>query len=80
MWDYASAAPYVKIDMNPPKVGAYKDAVFISIHKFAGGVGCPGLLLIKRKVMLCKSPYNPGGGSIFFVSPYTYSYLKNEVP
>ncbi|CAF4999864.1 unnamed protein product, partial [Rotaria sp. Silwood1] len=34
-WDYAAAAPYVKIDMNPSDV-AYKDAVFISTHKFVG--------------------------------------------
>ncbi|CAF1227687.1 unnamed protein product [Adineta ricciae] len=40
-WDYAAAAPYVKIDMNP-SVDAYKDAVFISTHKFVGGPGTPG--------------------------------------
>lgn len=42
-WDYATAAPYVKIDMNPSPV-AYKDAVFISTHKFLGGPGTPGSL------------------------------------
>lgn len=40
-WDYATAAPYVKIDMNPSAT-AYKDAVFISTHKFIGGPGTPG--------------------------------------
>lgn len=40
-WDYATAAPYVKIDMNPSAT-AYKDAVFISTHKFLGGPGSPG--------------------------------------
>jgi selenocysteine lyase/cysteine desulfurase len=40
-WDYASAAPYVKIDMNPPGM-SYKDAVFISTHKFVGGPNTPG--------------------------------------
>ena len=35
-------APYVKIDMNPVVNGpdsklVYKDAVFISTHKFVGG-------------------------------------------
>lgn len=40
-WDYATAAPYVKIDMNPSGT-AYKDAVFISTHKFLGGPGTPG--------------------------------------
>ncbi len=40
-WDYATAAPYVKIDMNPSTT-AYKDAIFISTHKFVGGPGTPG--------------------------------------
>lgn len=40
-WDYATAAPYVKIDMNASNT-AYKDAVFISTHKFLGGPGTPG--------------------------------------
>ncbi len=40
-WDYATSAPYVKIDMNPSAT-AYKDAIFISTHKFLGGPGTPG--------------------------------------
>lgn len=40
-WDYATAAPYIKIDMNPSAT-AYKDAIFISTHKFVGGPGTPG--------------------------------------
>jgi selenocysteine lyase/cysteine desulfurase len=40
-WDYATAAPYAKIDMNPSST-AYKDAIFISTHKFLGGPGTPG--------------------------------------
>jgi selenocysteine lyase/cysteine desulfurase len=40
-WDYATAAPYVNIDMNSSST-AYKDAIFISTHKFVGGPGTPG--------------------------------------
>lgn len=40
-WDYSAAAPYVKIDMNPSNT-AYKDAIFISTHKFVGGPSTPG--------------------------------------
>ncbi len=40
-WDYAAAAPYIQIDMNPSET-AYKDAVFLSAHKFVGGPGTPG--------------------------------------
>jgi selenocysteine lyase/cysteine desulfurase len=46
-WDYASAAPYVNIDMNPFVQGeengelAYKDAIYFSPHKFIGGPQTP---------------------------------------
>lgn len=43
-WDYAAAAPYVKIDMNPPNNElAYKDGVYFSMHKFVGGPDSPGV-------------------------------------
>ena len=46
-WDYAAAGPYLPIDMNaapdiPNGPLAYKDAVFVSPHKFVGGPGTPG--------------------------------------
>ena len=46
-WDYAAAGPYLDIDMNADVGGpdghlAYKDAVFVSPHKFIGGPGTPG--------------------------------------
>lgn len=45
-WDYATAAPYVSIDMNPPdKEMAYKDAVYFSMHKFVGGPDSPGIVM-----------------------------------
>ena len=42
-WDYATAAPYVHVNMNPRVSGdadglCRKDAVFFSFHKFIGGV------------------------------------------
>lgn len=43
LWDFATAAPYVQMDMNPPhNHQAYKDAVYFSMHKFIGGPGTPG--------------------------------------
>ncbi|KAK8723883.1 hypothetical protein OTU49_011589 [Cherax quadricarinatus] len=46
-WDYATAAPYVDIKMNPLVSGdgdslTHKDAIFFSVHKFLGGVQTPG--------------------------------------
>ncbi|HFB54723.1 MAG TPA: aminotransferase class V-fold PLP-dependent enzyme, partial [Hellea balneolensis] len=65
-FDYAAAAPYVKIDMNRPD-GAYMDAVFISTHKFLGGPGTPGILALKKKWAQNKTPVVPGGGTVSYV-------------
>jgi selenocysteine lyase/cysteine desulfurase len=78
-WDYAAAGPYLPIDMNAaPHIAngplAYKDAVFLSPHKFAGGPGTPGVLVAKRWMMRNRVPSVPGGGTIMFVSPTGHSY------
>ena len=50
-FDFAAAAPYVRIEMDPPDDPlAYKDAVFISPHKFIGGPGTPGVLVARREL------------------------------
>jgi selenocysteine lyase/cysteine desulfurase len=72
-WDYASAAPYVKMDMNPLVVSAdrdlvYKDAIFFSVHKFVGGPETPGVLVAKKKLFRNPTPSLGGGGTVFFVS------------
>jgi selenocysteine lyase/cysteine desulfurase len=78
-WDYASAGPYLPIDMNPPPDAngerlAWKDAVFVSPHKFIGGPGTPGVLIAKRSVFRNRVPTVPGGGTILFVSPTWQTY------
>jgi selenocysteine lyase/cysteine desulfurase len=78
-WDYAAAGPYLPIDMNaapdiPNGPLAYKDAVFVSPHKFVGGPGTPGVLVAKRWLMRNRVPSVPGGGTILFVSPTGHSY------
>jgi len=78
-WDYAAAGPYLPIDMNaaPPIPDghlAYKDAVFVSPHKFVGGPGTPGVLVAKRSLFRNRTPSVPGGGTILFVSPSAHAY------
>ena len=53
---------------------AYKDAVFVSPHKFVGGPGTPGVLVAKRWLLRNRVPTVPGGGTILFVSPSGHSY------
>ncbi|KAG8181059.1 hypothetical protein JTE90_014772 [Oedothorax gibbosus] len=81
-WDYAAAAPYIPIDMNPIVLGhnedfAYKDAVFISPHKFVGGPDTPGILIAKKNILQNVVPSEPGGGTVSFVSRNTHKYLDD---
>jgi selenocysteine lyase/cysteine desulfurase len=80
-WDYAAAAPYVGIDMNPA-IGALdcsKDAVFISPHKFIGGQGTPGVLVVKKHLLTNTVPSVVGGGTVSYVSPDSHSYVVDAV-
>lgn len=81
-WDFAAAAPYVKIEMNPDDGTedahlGYKDAVFISPHKFIGGPGTPGLLVAKRKLFRNRVPAVPGGGTVSYVNSTEHRYLDD---
>ena len=59
-WDFAAAGPYVDIHMNPPDDPlAYKDAVFLSPHKFIGGPGTPGVLAVRRSSATTACPPCP---------------------
>jgi len=82
-FDFAAAGPYVEIDMNGP-LGVdgepadpltAKDAVFISPHKYIGGPGTPGVLLVRRDLARNRVPVVPGGGTVAFVTPHTHVYL-----
>ena len=75
-WDYAGGAPYLKIDMNPGE-GLELDAVVISPHKFLGGPGASGLLIIRGRAIRTKKPTWPGGGSVSYVSAWGHSYLDS---
>ncbi len=79
-FDYAAAGPYLPIEMNaapgrrPDGHLAYKDAIFLSPHKFPGGPGSPGILVAKRELLRRPVPTVPGGGTILFVSPTAQAY------
>ncbi|CAH8854041.1 unnamed protein product [Trichobilharzia szidati] len=82
-WDYATAAPYIKIDMNPTTSGpnrdfVYKDAIYFSMHKFIGGPQTPGVLIAKRCLFKAgeAQPSGCGGGTVFFVRRDQHVYLK----
>ncbi|XP_042213743.1 uncharacterized protein LOC121860608 isoform X1 [Homarus americanus] len=81
-WDYATAAPYVDVKMNPLVSGdgrgeAHKDAIYFSMHKFLGGVQTPGILIAKKNLFENSVPEVCGGGSVFFVSRDSHRYLQD---
>jgi selenocysteine lyase/cysteine desulfurase len=79
LWDFAAAAPYVGIEMRSPEGGNldYKDAVFISPHKFIGGPGTPGVLVARRALLANRVPSVPGGGTVTYVNPEEHRYLSD---
>jgi selenocysteine lyase/cysteine desulfurase len=70
-WDFAAAAPYVDIRMQD------SDAVFLSPHKFVGGPGTPGVLVIRRDLLRNRVPTVPGGGTVDYVNPTTHHYIDD---
>lgn len=74
-WDYAAAAPYVNIDVNPGDQ-FNKDAVYFSMHKFVGGVQTPGILVAKKKLFGNQVPHACGGGTVVFVTESGHQYIK----
>ncbi len=82
LWDFAAAAPYVRIEMNPvdkrPDAAlAAKDAIFISPHKFVGGPGTPGVLVVKKALLKNRVPCVPGGGTVSYVNATGHDYLPD---
>lgn len=77
VWDYAGGAPYLSMSMESGSDAAKdapKDAIVFSPHKFPGGPGASGVLVIRDSIVRLDRPTAPGGGSVTFVSPWDHSY------
>ncbi|MDA7965744.1 aminotransferase class V-fold PLP-dependent enzyme [Ruegeria sp.] len=72
IWDYAGGGPYLPMDMGPQ--GARKDAIVVSPHKFPGGPGASGVLVVNGDAVQRRCPSLPGGGTVSFVSPWRHDY------
>ena len=73
LWDYAGGAPYLPVRMSPAP-DAHIDAIVFSPHKFIGGPGASGVLIVRRDAVIDTTPTWPGGGTVKFVSPEGHDY------
>ncbi|KHL10016.1 selenocysteine lyase/cysteine desulfurase [Mumia flava] len=80
-WDFAAAAPYVAISMRAAEgePDSYKDAIFLSPHKFVGGPGTPGVLVVRRELLQNRVPAVVGGGTVEYVNQEEQHYLHDVV-
>ncbi|MBN2461493.1 MAG: aminotransferase class V-fold PLP-dependent enzyme [Candidatus Cloacimonetes bacterium] len=76
-FDFAACAPYIEIDMNRDHE-SYFDAIFLSPHKFLGGPGTSGLLVINEKIYPRDlPPCIAAGGTVDFVTPEREKFISD---
>ncbi|KAL2920137.1 hypothetical protein HK105_200203 [Polyrhizophydium stewartii] len=76
VFDYACAGPYADIRMCPSSdENDWVDAVMISPHKFFGGPGTPGVLLMRKSLYTRSTPSIAGGGTVAWVNATGQAYL-----
>ena len=76
VFDYAASAPYV--DINLYDGDGYLDAIYFSPHKFIGGPGSSGILIIHKGIY--ETSYPPtvaGGGTVDYVSNAGYEFTED---
>jgi selenocysteine lyase/cysteine desulfurase len=76
--DFAASAPYVDIDMHPAEKAHQLDAIFFSPHKFLGGPGSAGVLILSKELYKNDIPDSPGGGTVKWTNRWGgYSYITD---
>ncbi len=74
--DFAASAPYVEMDMHPPGREESLDAITFSPHKFLGGPGASGILVLSNSLYESGVPDQPGGGTVKWTTPFgTHRYV-----
>ncbi|MBT9373259.1 aminotransferase class V-fold PLP-dependent enzyme [Rhizobium sp. CSW-27] len=76
IWDYAGGGPYLPIAMAPAPDAAI-DAIVVSPHKFIGGPGASGILIVRRDAVETATPSWSGGGTVKFVSSTGHDYADS---
>lgn len=77
--DFAAAAPYIRVRLaeTAPGAGDRIDAAFISPHKYPGGPGASGLLIVDKRLLDTRRPTVTGGGTVSYVTAEGHSYVSD---
>ena len=59
------------------KEAGSKDAIVFSPHKFPGGPGSSGVMVVRDAIARTRVPTLPGGGTVSFVSPWGHTYSSD---
>lgn len=73
VWDCAGSGPYLPLDMRAG-TEFEKDAIVVSPHKFIGGPGASGVMIVRNAAVTRRKPVFSGGGTVKFVSPWAHDY------
>lgn len=67
--------------MQSGEIDGY-DAIFLSTHKFLGGPGSPGILLMNKSLYKLKSspPSTCGGGTVNYVNGFSEKVMQKSSP
>lgn len=71
VWDYAGGGPYLPIVMGQ------SDAIVTSAHKFVGGPGASGILILRKDAVVRDRPTWSGGGTVRYVSATAHDYVTS---
>ncbi|WP_155988689.1 aminotransferase class V-fold PLP-dependent enzyme [Paenibacillus massiliensis] len=68
--DFAASAPYETIRMHTSNPLEQLDAICFSPHKFLGGPGSCGVLIMNSRLYTSSIPEQPGGGTVSWTNPW----------
>ena len=77
IFDYAASGPYVAITMAGSGHDDHLDAIFLSPHKFVGGPGSSGVLVIRKALCRNAKPSIAGGGTVSYVTEAHHRYVRD---
>ena len=76
--DFAANAPYEDINMHPEDEMERLDAIFLSPHKFLGGPGSSGIMVVNADLNKNRVPDHPGGGTVDWTNPWgEHRFVEN---